>query len=30
MKLGALNPIPTTKVSADVNLDAFGFVISTF
>lgn len=29
MKLGALNPMPTTNVSADVNLDALGLVIST-
>lgn len=27
--MGALNPMPTTNVSADVNLDAFGLVIST-
>lgn len=29
MKSGALKPIPTTKVSADANLDALGLVIST-
>jgi hypothetical protein len=30
MKLGALNPTPTTKVYADAKRDALGLVIYTF
>ena len=30
MNVGALKPTPTTKVSAEANLEALGLVISTF